>query len=393
MKQEITFDSIIIGAGAAGLMCAQTAGSRGKKVLLLDRSTKLAEKIRISGGGRCNFTNIYTKPECYISKNPRFCISALYRYTPTHFTEMLDKYHIAYHEKTLGQLFCNNNSEDIIHLLDQLCNTANVIRKMGVDITHIEKLPAGFEVTSNIGRFKSETLVIASGGLAIPQIGATGFGYEIARNFGLNIITPEAALVPLTLHEEQHTYFSTLSGNSFFSQTEIGKIKFQENTLITHRGLSGPAILQISSYWHGGESIKINMLPDLNITNLINESRSSNKLLSTFLNQFFAERLATNICTMIGFDKQLSQLSNKDINLIHEFIHNFKLKPSGTLGHKKAEVTRGGVDTSELSSKTMMSNKIDGLFFIGEVVDVTGWLGGYNFQWAWASADVCGNNV
>lgn len=386
MKHLAIFDSIIIGAGAAGLMCGQLAGQRGKKVLILDHSTKLAEKIRISGGGRCNFTNIYTKPECYISANPYFCISALSRYTPQHFTELLDKYNISYHEKTLGQLFCNNSAEDIINLLDQLCNSAGVIRKMGIKILNVNKSTDGFEVITDIGIYKSETLVIASGGLSIPQIGATGFGYNIAKQFQINVITPEPALVPLTLHESAQKLFTPLAGNSFFSQTQIDKIKFQEKSLITHRGLSGPAILQISSYWRGNKTITINMLPDLNISNLINQSRSSNKLLSNFLNNFFSERLSLSICSLINLDKQLSQLNNNEIKLLHETIHSFQVKPSGTLGFKKAEVTRGGIDTKNLLSKSLMSNTVDGLFFIGEVVDVTGWLGGYNFQWAWASA-------
>ncbi|HLX54688.1 MAG TPA: aminoacetone oxidase family FAD-binding enzyme, partial [Aquella sp.] len=350
------FDSIIIGAGAAGLMCAHIAGARHKKVLLLDHSHKLAEKIRISGGGRCNFTNIHTEPKSYISANPHFCISPLSNYTPYHFTGLLDQYNIPYHEKTLGQLFCDNNAEDIIGLLDYLCIANNVKRQMSVKVLNVSKIPSGFEIiTDNMGIIHSETLVIATGGLSIPQIGATGFGYNLARDFGLNIIKTEPALVPLALDPEQLQYFSPLAGNSFFSQTKIDKISFLENTLITHRGLSGPAILQISSYYSGGASLQIDMLPMQDITQLINENRKSTKLLSNFLTLFFSATFAKNLCTILQLDKQLCQLSNKDINQISELVHNFTITPSGTLGYKKAEVTKGGVDTNELSSKTMES--------------------------------------
>ncbi|MCC2625951.1 MAG: aminoacetone oxidase family FAD-binding enzyme [Burkholderiales bacterium] len=388
------YDSVIIGAGAAGLMCAYIAGSRHKKVLLLDHSNKLAEKIRISGGGRCNFTNIYTEPKCYISANPHFCISALSGYTPYHFTDLLDKYKIGYHEKTLGQLFCNDSSGDIIGLLDNLCKANNVNRKMSIQVLNVTKIPNGFEITTdNIGVIHAETLVIATGGLSIPQIGASGFGYNLAREFSLNVIKTEPALVPLALDPEQLQYFGPLSGSSFFSQTKIDKITFMENTLITHRGLSGPAILQISSYYNSGSGLQIDMLPKQDIKQLINENRKSTKLLSNFLTLFFSQRIASSICQILQVDKQLCQLSNKDIELINKLIHNFTVTPSGTLGYKKAEVTKGGVDTKELSSKSMECRKIDGLFFIGEVVDVTGWLGGYNFQWAWASAVATGNSL
>lgn len=388
------YDSIIIGAGAAGLMCAYNAGLRGRKVLLLDHSNKLAEKVRISGGGRCNFTNIYTEPNCYISANQHFCISALSNYTPYHFTNLLDKYNINYHEKTLGQLFCDNSAEDIIQLLDHLCKSNNVTRNMGVSILNVTKILSGFAIsTNNLGIIHCETLVIASGGLSIPQIGASGFGYNLAREFGLNIIKTEPALVPLALDPKDLHYFAPLSGSSFFSQTKVDKNIFLENTLITHRGLSGPAILQISSYLNHGQKLEINMLPNHDIAMLINNNRNRNTLLSNFLSEYFSERISSSLCTILNLNKPLSQLSNNDIQKINNQIHKFIITPSGTLGYKKAEVTKGGVDTRELSSKTMMSRNIDGLFFIGEVVDVTGWLGGYNFQWAWASAYAAGNNL
>lgn len=387
------FDTIVVGAGAAGLMCASNIAARNKKVAILDHSNKLAEKIRISGGGRCNFTNIYTEPKCYISNNPHFCISPLSRYTPWHFCELLDRNHITYHEKTLGQLFCDDKSQAIINLLDFLCNSNNVNRYMGVSITSVEKSSAGFKLHTSLGVFECESLVIATGGLAMPQVGATGFGYNIAKQFGLNVIPPKPALVPLTLDPKDLTYFNDLAGTSFFSETSVNNISFQENSLLTHRGLSGPAILQVSSYWTSEDCISINMLPQFSFVNIREENKESNKLLSNFLHQFFSERLADSICKMIELDKPLSQLSLREINKINGFIHELKLKPSGTLGYKKAEVTKGGVDTKMLSSKTMASNNIEGLYFIGEVVDVTGWLGGYNFQWAWASAYAAANSI
>ncbi|MBP9743093.1 MAG: NAD(P)/FAD-dependent oxidoreductase [Burkholderiales bacterium] len=394
------YDSIIIGAGAAGLMCAYTIALKQKKVALFDHSPKLAEKIRISGGGHCNFTNLYTKPECYISENPYFCISALSRYTPQHFCELLDKYNITYHEKTLGQLFCNNKSEEIINLLDFLCASNHVHRKMSVTINHIEKSSTGFMVNTTIGDFYTETLVIASGGLSIPQIGASPFGYNIAQQFGLAVIPPKPALVPLTLMPDLLNFFSPLSGISFSSKVSTYNISFEENSLLTHKGLSGPAILQISSYWNPGDNIKINMLPHLQLHTILeqnnhnlSENSNRNKLLSNFLHEFFPSRLADSICKMIQINKPINQLSKAEIIKISEFIHNLTIKPSGTLGYKKAEVTKGGVNTKYLSSKTMQANAVNGLFFIGEVVDVTGWLGGYNFQWAWASAHACGSSI
>lgn len=387
------FDAIIIGAGAAGMMCAQMIAASNKRVLILDHSAKLAEKIRISGGGRCNFTNINARPECYISQNKHFATSALSRYTPYHFTELLDRYDIGYHEKTLGQLFCNQKSQAIIDLLDQLCQENGVIRLMETSILAIEKTNARFKVETNKGLFDSDMLVVACGGLSIPLIGATGFGYQIARQFGLKIIDTRPALVPLTLDQSSLQTFSSLSGISFDSETKIGKISFRENSLFTHRGLSGPAILQISSYWQHSEAIKINLLPGEDIKSVIQDNRSSTKRLKNFLHDFFSERLAESICSLLDIDKQLSQLNNKEIDKITDFIHNFEVIPNGTEGYKKAEVTKGGVDTAYLNSKSMMAKNVDGLYFIGEVVDVTGWLGGYNFQWAWSSAYAVASSI
>lgn len=378
------FDVIIIGAGAAGLMCASLA--RTKKILLIDQSSKLAEKIRISGGGRCNFTNINTKPECYISNNPHFTKSALSRYTPYHFTELLDNYNITYHEKTLGQLFCDTKSQTIIDLLDHLCQQNSVLRKMNTSITLIEKTLSGFKVNTSNGIFLCEKLVIATGGLSIPQIGATGFGYNIAHQFNLEIVPTYPALVPLTLDPIDLTRFKNLAGISFDSETSIDNALFRENSLFTHRGLSGPAILQISSHWQPGKKINLNLAPQIDINEIINQHKHSNKLLNTLFATYIPQRMADSLIQILGFDEPISQLSKQKIKSVSQLIHDFKFTPSGTEGYKKAEVTRGGVSTKELNSKTMMTNKIEGLYFIGEVVDVTGWLGGYNFQWAWSSA-------
>lgn len=391
------FDTIIIGAGAAGLMCAHQIAAKHKSVLLLDHSSKLAEKIRISGGGRCNFTNLNISPEAYISQNPYFCISALSRYTQYDFMTLLDKHNITYHEKTLGQLFCDNSSSEIINLLDNLCQRSKVIRKMGIKISHIEHLKGGYNIYVDNFVYWAETLVIATGGLSIPQIGATGFGYNIARQFGLNIVKTLPALVPLSLEPQDLDSFAHLSGISFKSKVcndvnNQNPISFVENSLFTHKGLSGPAILQISSYWNAGEFITLDLLPEIDIVNYIESNRKMNKLLSNLLAKFFTQSLANALCNKLGFDVAISQLSNRQINLIAQLLHNLNLRPSGTLGYKKAEVTKGGVDTNELSSKSMMAKQVEGLFFIGEVVDVTGWLGGYNFQWAWSSAAACASS-
>lgn len=384
--QNKQFDVIIVGAGAAGLMCAQIAASRNHKVLVLDHSHKLAEKIRISGGGRCNFTNLNVKPECYISQNKHYPTSALSRYRPEHFTELLDSYNITYHEKTLGQLFCDESSQTIIDLLDYLCREHQVTRLMQTTIYALEREPTGFICDTSRGKFKAEKLVIATGGLSIPASGASGFGYSIAKQFGLELVQTSPALVPLTLSPQLLTAFKPLAGVSFLSSAQIGKINFLENSLFTHRGLSGPAILQISSYWDVGVNLKLDLLPLNHIDQEILEYKHSNKLLSNFLSGYFSQRLANNLCKILGYDKALAQLSHAQIESLRQLIHEFNLTPSGTAGYKKAEVTRGGVDTTCLNSKSMMASSQTGLYFIGEVVDVTGWLGGYNFQWAWASA-------
>lgn len=367
-------------------MCAQLSGAKNLKTLIIEHSSNLAEKIRISGGGRCNFTNLNVHPDRYISANPAFTRSALSRYKPEDFCELLDNHNISYHEKTLGQLFCDNSSEDIINLLDKLCRQNKVKRLMETMVKQIKQIEGQFIIETSRNKFSSQKLVIATGGLSIPQIGASGFGYEVAGQFGIKTIPTTPALVPLTLQPKDLQHLSPLAGISFMGEASIKKTTFRENCLITHRGLSGPVILQISSYWHPGETIRINLLPDISIADEITAQRSSNRQLSNFLHDYFSGRLAESLCKILGFDKKLSQLSNQDIRQLVELIHNFKIIPSGTTGYKKAEVTRGGIDTKELDSKTMMAKKVENLYFIGEVVDVTGWLGGYNFHWAWASA-------
>ena len=391
--QTSNFDVIIIGAGAAGLMCAQFAAAKGLQTLILDHSSRLAEKIRISGGGRCNFTNLNASPANYISNNPHFATSALSRYTPQHFCELLDWHGISYHEKTLGQLFCDDKSQAIIDLLDHLCQENHVQRKMNISVLKIAKTLAGFELDTTQGTFSCSKLVIATGGLAIPQIGATGFGYQIAQQFDIKIIPTAPALVPLTIAPQDLPNYTQLAGISFLSETSLGKIKFIENSLFTHRGLSGPAILQISSYWSPGNKIAINLLPSQNIIEQIQHQRSSNKMLSNFLSNYFSQKLAHSLCDLLKFDVQLSQLSKAQLSAIERLIHHFQICPSGSEGYKKAEVTRGGVDTNELNSKDLQSKHVAGLYFIGEVVDVTGWLGGYNFQWAWSSGWCAGQAV
>lgn len=387
------YDVIIIGAGAAGLMCAQLSGAKGLKTLLIDHSSRLGEKIRISGGGRCNFTNLNAHPDKYLSQNPNFTRSALARYQPTDFCQLLDKHDISYHEKTLGQLFCDNSAEDIINLLDKLCRQHKVKRIMETTILQVTQLASAYTIITSRGEFSTAKLVIATGGLSIPQIGASAFGYEIAKQFAINIIPPTPALVPLTLQPEDLQHFSPLAGISFDGEVSVNKVSFRENCLFTHRGLSGPAILQISSYWHPGEPIRLNLLPDLAINEELAGVRSSNKQLSNFLRGYFSGRLADSLCRILGHDKSLSQLSKVDIRNLTELVHNFRVIPSGTTGYKKAEVTRGGVDTRELDSKTMMAKNVANLYFIGEVVDVTGQLGGYNFHWAWASAHAAAESL
>jgi predicted Rossmann fold flavoprotein len=387
-------DVIVIGSGAAGLMCAMQAGQRGRSVVLLDHSKKLAEKIRISGGGNCNFTNLDTKPDNFLSSNPHFCRSALARYTPQHFIALLYKHNIPFHEKTLGQLFCDEGSESIITMLRDECADAGVKRFMNCDVQIIKHDPANqtarFQVSTSRGDFESASLVIATGGLSIPKTGATPYGYHVAEQFGVPITKLKAGLVPLTCTPDDWKPYADLTGVSFDAIVTAGQQSFRENVLVTHRGLSGPAILQASSYWQHGETLHINLLPDLDMLAVLTEQRASKKLLSNFLVQWLPKNFTDAWCEQQVDNKPLNQYNDKQRAAIAAKLHDWQLVPSGTMGYTKAEVTCGGIDTHALSSKTMECNEVEGLFFIGEVVDVTGQLGGYNFQWAWASGYAAG---
>ncbi|MBT6842577.1 MAG: NAD(P)/FAD-dependent oxidoreductase [Candidatus Melainabacteria bacterium] len=391
MSDPELYDSIIIGAGAAGFFAAIEAGKRGLKVLLLDHSNKIGEKIRISGGGRCNFTNIGAGPENYISQNPHFCKSALASYTAQDFINLVEKHNIPYHEKKLGQLFCDRGSGDVITLLHREADRANVeiltnckIRDFGP-----ESYKDGvFEIETSLGDFQSSSIVIATGGLSIPQIGATDFGYKTARNFGLKIVEPKPALVPFTTKED---VFAELTGMSLDTVVSTNKTSFRENILFTHKGLSGPAILQISSYWDHGDSITIDTCPDRDpYQELVDLKKQSTKQIKSLLD--YPDKFIDKLAREFDLSQKISETSNQFLQELAHKLKNWQITPTGTEGFAKAEVTVGGVDTNDLNSKTMEAKKVPGLYFIGEVVDVTGWLGGYNFQWAWASGFSAGNN-
>jgi predicted Rossmann fold flavoprotein len=385
------FDTVVIGGGAAGLMCAIEAAKRGRRVALLEKAGQLGKKILISGGGRCNFTNIHATPANYISQNPHFCKSALSRYTPFHFIELVEKYSIAYHEKTLGQQFCDDSSRQIVALLKSECDEHGVQIFLDETVTTINK-DEKFHIESSKGIFHSETLVIATGGLSIPKMGATDFGHQIAKQFGLSLVTCRPGLVPLTFNDTDLKIYSSLSGVAHPTVATCNDESFKESFLFTHKGLSGPAILQISSYWNSGDTISLNLLPEINLYNdLVRRKKNSERNeLKTVLGNFFSKKLAETLITQIGINKPINEYADKDLEALSKRIHNWAYKPNGTEGYAKAEVTIGGVDTNELSSKTMESKKAPGLFFIGEAVDVTGHLGGFNFQWAWASGFAAG---
>ena len=388
----VTADALIVGAGAAGLMCALTAARRGRSVVLLDHSTKLAEKIRISGGGRCNFTNLDVSPGNYLSQNPHFCRSALARFTPRHFMEMLDQHSIRYHEKTLGQMFCDDGSEAIIAMLKDECDSAGVHWCQPCTVEQVER-DATFRVQTSRGDFSAPALVVASGGLSIPKIGATPFGYRIAEQFGVPVIRLKPGLVPLSFHPQEWAPYAELSGIALEAVVRCGKQHFRENLLFTHRGLSGPAILQISSYWEHGQPLSIDLLPDVDLHALFIEQHCSRMLLGNFLAQYLPKRLAEIISTQWIENKPLDEFPRKALTALAERIKDWRIAPTGTLGYAKAEVTCGGVDTRALSSRTMECQGVPGLYFIGEVIDVTGQLGGYNLQWAWASGHAAGEAI
>ena len=388
-----SFDTVIIGAGAAGLFCASLAGQAGLSVLVLDNGKKAGRKILMSGGGRCNFTNMYIEPSAYLSDNPHFCKSALARYTQWDFIELVQKHHIAYHEKTLGQLFCDDSAQQIVDLLLAECHEGKVSIRLRSEVTQIEKTAEGFTLLVGGKTITASSVVIASGGLSMPGLGATPFGYKIAQQFGLNVLPTRAGLVPFTLHKPQLEQLSPLSGVAIPAiVTAENGTQFKENILFTHRGLSGPAILQISSYWHPGENVSINLLPDTDLEGYLQEKRQAqpNQLLKNTLSRLLPKRFIEIMIENNQLpDTSLAQLSNERITQITTLLQAWLVLPNGTEGYRTAEVTLGGVDTRNLSSKTMEATKITGLYFIGEVVDVTGWLGGNNFQWAWSSAYAC----
>ncbi|MFZ6767848.1 NAD(P)/FAD-dependent oxidoreductase [Undibacterium sp. Di26W] len=394
------FDLAVIGAGAAGLMCAAVAGQRGKRVVLIDHADRLAEKIRISGGGRCNFTNLHATPNNFLSENPHFCKSALSRYTPQDFLALMKRYHIAWHEKHKGQLFCDDSAEDVIRMLKAECDAGKVEWRMGCKVDQVQQDSHGFILHTGAGEMRAGQVVIATGGLSIPKIGATDFAHKIARQFGLKIIEPRPALVPLTFDAKAWEPFVPLSGISLEVDIETGEKKartvFREDLLFTHRGLSGPAVLQISSFWEPGKALRINLLPEVDVAqDLVENKTTIKKNLANHLSQYLPARLVDGLLLAHGFagDARVADMPDKRLRLIGEKLNRWELVPNGSEGYRKAEVTRGGVDTRELSQQSMMSNKVPGLYFIGEAVDVTGWLGGYNFQWAWASGTAAGLSV
>ena len=392
----MSFDVVILGAGAAGLMCGIESAKRKKNVLIIEKSQKIGEKIRISGGGRCNFTNINTHHSKFISKNPSFVISSLNQYSHLDFIELVKKYKISFHEKKLGQLFCDGSSQQIIDLLLSECQKNNVRIEISTFAEKIEKKNNLFFLKLSSGTtIFTKSLVIATGGLSIPKIGATDFGYSIAKQFDLKIIPTKPALVPFIFNNETLTMCRELSGISIDSKVSFEKTSFNEDLLFTHRGLSGPSILQISSYWNENNFINININPEIDYCKYLLDLKLSNTQLyiQNILSETIPKRLALKLCELMNINGKIIEISNRKIEEIGNFLNNWSLKPIGTEGYRTAEVTCGGVDTDELSSKTMMSNKHPGLFFIGEVVDVTGHLGGYNFQWAWSSGFVSGQHT
>lgn len=387
------WDVIVIGAGAAGLFCAIEAAKRGRKTLVLDNGKRIGRKILMSGGGRCNFTNIYASPANYLSQNPHFCKSALSRYTQWDFIALVQQYGIAYHEKTLGQLFCDDSAKDIVDMLQQECDKAGVSIALQQDIQNVSFADGVYTVTTPQLSRSCQSLVVACGGLSLPNLGATAYGFQLAEQFGLKVLPVRAALVPLTWQPADKAVFEEISGVSLPVTAEANDVVFPEDMLFTHRGLSGPAILQISSYWQPGDELIINLVPqqDLNAFLLEQQQKHPEQELKTILSRLLPKRLVEKLLELNLFQNQpIKALQGKAIQRLADSLTHYVFKPNGTEGYRTAEVTLGGVDTNELSSKTMEAKKQPGLYFVGEVVDVTGWLGGYNFQWAWASGWVAG---
>jgi hypothetical protein len=384
------YDAIVLGAGGAGLMCAAVAGQRGRRVLLIDHADQPGKKILISGGGRCNFTNIHTAPDRYLSANPHFAKSALGRYTPRDFIDLVDGHRIAWHEKTLGQLFCDGSARQIVHMLMEECAKGSVRISLGKPISDVSHSDSGFRVSFGAESAAAPSLVIATGGPSIPKMGATGFAYDLARRFGLKVVEPRPALVPLTLGGEE-TLFRALSGVATQVIARTGKTEFREAALFTHKGMSGPAILQISSYWRHGEQIGIDFLPSHKRDWLIEAKRARPRThFHTLIAEALPGRLAETLAKRIGLWSELANIADRKLEEAAGRLADWRFNPNGTEGFAKAEVTAGGISTDELSSRTMEAKKLPGLYAIGEGVDVTGWLGGYNFQWAWASGWAAG---
>ena len=395
-----SFDLAVIGAGAAGMMCASVAGQRGKRVVLIDHASKLAEKIRISGGGRCNFTNTDAGPQNYLSQNPHFCRSALSRYTPQDFIALVKKYRIPFHEKHKGQLFCDRSAEDIIAMLKAECDAGKVQWRMPETVKSLTREGEGFRISTGHGEITAQHVVIATGGLSIPKIGATDFAFRLAKQFEVPLIDTRPGLVPLTFAENEWTPFVPMAGISLEVDIATGEKKsrgqFREDLLFTHRGLSGPAVLQISSYWKDGAALTLDLLPGLDVAEALIEGKQQiKKTLGNWLSQYLPARLAEGWLVAQAFkpDARVPDLPDKQLRRLGESLNRWAVRPDGSEGYRKAEVTLGGVDTRALSQQSLMVNQVPGLYFIGEAVDVTGWLGGYNFQWAWASGVAAGLSV
>jgi predicted Rossmann fold flavoprotein len=390
-----SFDVLIIGGGAAGLMCAIAAGRRGRRVLVIEHANRVGKKILMSGGGRCNFTNTGTTPANFLCANPHFCKSALARYTPADFVGMVERHGIAYHEKELGQLFCDDSSKQIVRMLLDECAAAGARIQTSCAVTHVHHDGALFHLDTALGGYNAPSLVIASGGLSIPSMGASGFGYDVARQFGHRVLSTRAGLVPLTLSGKHQERFADLAGVALPIRARCNGATFHNFMLFTHRGISGPAILQISSYWNPGDDLRLDLLPDDSASEWLREQRSERPAaeFKTLLAERLPKRLAQRLCEHWLPSKPLRNYRDAELREIATQLSNWPLIASGTEGYRTAEVTLGGVDTDELSSTTMQSKRVPGLYFIGEVVDVTGWLGGYNFQWAWASGQACGNGL
>ena len=389
------FDVVILGAGAAGMMAAIEAGKRGRSVLVVDHARAPGEKIRISGGGRCNFTNVNTRPDRFISQNPKFAVSALKRYTPERFIGLVRAYGISYHEKTLGQLFCDGSSAQVVNLLTSEMGKAGATLELATTIESVEKSDAGFRVRLSSGEVAASSLVVATGGKSIPKMGATGLGYKLAEQFGLKLTETRPALVPLTFEPRILEHLAPLAGISTDATVSANGRSFREALLFTHRGLSGPSILQVSSYWREGDAITVGLLPDVDVAATLKAARTATPRLAlqTVLSDHLPKRLAQMLAEDIDLPGMIGDFSDKKIVMVADALTRWTLKPTGSEGYRTAEVTLGGVDTDGLSSTTMEARDVPGLYVIGEVVDVTGWLGGYNFQWAWASAAACARAI